>query len=45
MRPYIQRILDHSNSTRGHRIADLEAKAEDGIPAILETRTYPKIGG
>jgi nitrate reductase alpha subunit len=45
MRPYIQRILDHSNSTRGHRIEDLEAKAAEGIPAILETRTYPKIGG
>ncbi len=45
MRPYIQRILDHSNATRGHRIERLEALAEDGIPAILETRTYPKIGG
>jgi nitrate reductase alpha subunit len=45
VRPYIQRILDHSNATRGHRIEDLEARAEEGIPAILETRTYPKIGG
>jgi len=45
MRPYIQRILDHSNATRGHLIADLESKAEEGTPAILETRTYPKIGG
>ncbi len=44
MRPYIQRILDHSNATRGHTIEDLEAKAADGVPAILETRTYPKIG-
>lgn len=45
MRPYLQRILDHSNSTRGYRIEELEAKAAQGIPAILQTRTYPKIGG
>jgi nitrate reductase alpha subunit len=45
MRPYIQRILTHSNSTRGYAIEDLEEKAADGIPAILETRTYPKVGG
>ncbi|MCG3138835.1 MAG: Nitrate reductase [Phycisphaerae bacterium] len=45
VQPYIQRILDHSNATRGYRIEDLEAKAAQGIPAILQTRTYPKIGG
>jgi nitrate reductase alpha subunit len=45
MRPYIQRVLDHSNATRGHRIEALEERAERGIPAILETRTYPKVGG
>lgn len=45
MRPYIQRILDHSNATRGHRIERLEALAAEGVPAILETRTYPKVGG
>lgn len=45
VRPYIQRVLELSSATRGYRIADLEAKAEQGIPAILETRTYPKIGG
>ncbi|MEX0777744.1 MAG: molybdopterin-dependent oxidoreductase [Phycisphaeraceae bacterium] len=44
-RPYLQRILDHSNSTRGYQLADLEAKAAQGIPAILQTRTYPKYGG
>ena len=43
-RPYIQRILDHSNATRGYQIRDLEAKAAVGIPAILQTRTYPKVG-
>jgi nitrate reductase alpha subunit len=44
VRPYIQRILDHSNATRGYVIEDLEHKAEQGIPAILQTRTYPKVG-
>ena len=42
-RPYIQRVLDHSNATRGYKIADLEQKAEQGIPVILQTRTYPKL--
>jgi nitrate reductase alpha subunit len=45
MRTYIQRILDYSNATRGYTIADLEAKAQQGIPAILQSRTYPKCGG
>ncbi|MDY6994027.1 MAG: molybdopterin-dependent oxidoreductase, partial [Pseudomonadota bacterium] len=44
VRPYIQRILDHSNATRGYRIEDLEHKAQQGSPAIIQTRTYPKIG-
>jgi nitrate reductase alpha subunit len=43
-RPYIQRILDHSNATRGYDILELETKAAQGIPAILQTRTYPKVG-
>jgi len=43
-RPYLQRILDHSNNLRGYKIEDLEANAEKGIPAIIQTRTYPKIG-
>jgi nitrate reductase / nitrite oxidoreductase, alpha subunit len=44
-RPYLQRILDHSVAARGYRIEDLEAKAGQGIPAIAQTRTYPKYGG
>ena len=44
-RPYLQRIIDNSNSTRGYRIEDLEAKAQQGTPSIILTRTYPKIGG
>ncbi len=44
VRPYIQRILDHSNATRGYKIEELERQAEGGVPAILQTRTYPKVG-
>lgn len=44
-RPYIQRIIDTSNAGRGYKIEDLEAKAAQGIPAILQTRTYPKYVG
>jgi nitrate reductase alpha subunit len=44
VRPYIQRVLDHSNATRGYRIEALETKAQEGIPAIIQTRTYPKVG-
>ena len=44
-RPYIQRILDQSVAMKGYRIEDLEAKAAKGIPAIIQTRTYPKYVG
>lgn len=44
VRPYIQRVLNLSNATRGYKIEDLEKKAAEGIPAILQTRTYPKVG-
>ncbi len=40
--PYIQRILDHSNTTRGYRFEDLLAKAEKGIPVMMMGRSYPK---
>ncbi len=41
---YLQRILDHSNSTKGYQIDDLEKKAQEGIPALLMSRTSPKVG-
>ena len=44
-RPYLQRILDFSNNMRGYKIEDLEAQAAEGIPTIIQGRTYPKIGG
>ena len=42
---YLQRILDHSTNTKGYKIADLEAKAKQGIPALMNSRTSPKVVG
>ena len=30
-------MLDHSSNTKGYRFADLEAKARDGVPALMWT--------
>ena len=43
-RTYIQRVLNASNAVRGFKIEELEKNAEQGIPAIIQTRTYPKVG-
>ena len=42
---YLQRILDHSSNTRGYRLADLEKKALEGVPALMINRTMPKAVG
>lgn len=42
---YMQRVLDFSASTRGYRWEDLEAKAKEGIPALMNMRTYPRSVG
>jgi nitrate reductase alpha subunit len=42
---YLQRILDHSTNTKGYKIAELEAKAKEGVPALLNSRTTPKVVG
>ncbi len=42
---YLQRILNASSNTRGFKIDELEAKAKQGIPAILQSRTSPKVVG
>jgi nitrate reductase alpha subunit len=42
---YLQRILSHSSLTKGYRIDDLEAKAKEGVPALMMNRTYPKAVG
>ncbi|MGQ0662052.1 MAG: molybdopterin-dependent oxidoreductase [Pseudomonadota bacterium] len=40
---YLQRILDGSAPLKGYRFDDLETLAKQGIPALLNTRTYPRI--
>jgi nitrate reductase alpha subunit len=42
---YLQRILNGSANAKGYDIADLEAKARDGVPALLMSRTSPKAVG
>jgi nitrate reductase alpha subunit len=42
---YLQRILNASSATKGYQIADLEKKAENGVPALMMTRTNPRNGG
>ncbi len=39
---YLQRIIDASFSLKGYKFADLHEKAKDGIPALVNTRTYPR---
>lgn len=39
---YLQRIIDGSAATKGYRFADLESKAKEGIPALMNNRTYPR---
>lgn len=40
---YLQRIIDGSTPLKGYRAEDLEANAKRGIPALMNTRTYPRI--
>lgn len=42
---YLQRIIDNSSTLKGYKIEDVEENAKKGIPALLMTRTYPKIMG
>lgn len=42
---YLQRIVDGSTSLKGYDVQRLHALAKEGIPALLLTRTYPKIMG
>ncbi len=42
---YLQRILDSSANAKGYHIEDLEAKAKDGVPALMMNRTSPKAVG
>jgi nitrate reductase alpha subunit len=40
---YLQRIIDGSPPLKGYHLEDLEGLAKRGIPALLNTRTYPRI--
>ncbi|AGB36834.1 molybdopterin-dependent oxidoreductase [Natronococcus occultus] len=45
-RPYLQRIIDHSNTVKGYDIDDMLDEARDGTPKLIQTQTYPKkVGG
>ena len=42
---YLQRVLNASTTTKGYTATDLEAKAKEGVPALMMNRTYPKSVG
>ncbi|MBI4519061.1 MAG: molybdopterin-dependent oxidoreductase [Deltaproteobacteria bacterium] len=42
---YLQRVCNASTGLKGYKFTELEAKAKDGVPALLMTRTYPKAVG
>ncbi|MBI4807214.1 MAG: molybdopterin-dependent oxidoreductase [Desulfovibrio sp.] len=39
---YLQRIADASPTLVGYKIEELHKKAANGVPALLNTRTYPR---
>ncbi len=42
---YLQRMFDASNMARGIDFLEAERKAQEGIPTIILSRTYPKVVG
>ena len=42
---YVQRIINASSTLRGYKLADIGGKAQQGIPALIMTRSYPKYVG
>jgi len=40
---YLQRIINASFALKGYQIKDLEKLAEQGIPALFNNRTYPRV--
>jgi len=40
---YLQRILDASPMARGYRFEDILARAREGTPSLINSRTYPRI--
>jgi nitrate reductase alpha subunit len=43
--PYLQRILSGSNATRGVLFDELHSSCADGVPLLMNNRTYPRHGG
>ena len=43
--PYLQRVLAGSNNTHGVKFSDVLAKSKDGVPTLMNTRTYPRAAG
>jgi nitrate reductase alpha subunit len=39
---YLQRIIDNSPTLKGYTIGELHEKASEGIPALMNNRTYPR---
>lgn len=42
---YLQRIINASTSARGYKSEELIAKAKEGIPMLMNMRTYPDAKG
>ena len=42
---YLQRIMDGTSMAKGYDVNKLEEDAKKGVPALLMSRTYPKIIG
>jgi nitrate reductase alpha subunit len=40
---YLQRIINASANLKGYKIEELEKNAKQGIPALMNTRTYPRL--
>lgn len=40
---YLQRIIDHSSALKGYDARELHARAEEGVPALVHMRTYPRV--
>jgi nitrate reductase / nitrite oxidoreductase, alpha subunit len=40
---YLQRIIDSSFTLKGYRIEELHRLSREGIPALINARTYPRL--
>ncbi len=42
---YVQRVINASSNLRGYRLEDIARKAQEGVPSLIMTRSYPKYVG